>query len=110
MTTWSSALCCECGHLRTVSTKYTCRLDSNKTYDDGCDPRGWRVTGTLRCEVCKKSTCHARLRDDADPFFRDIAESRMTGCPGCGAPEGALCTDFMGRPLGGYCRARVVRR
>jgi hypothetical protein len=108
MTTRSNALCCECGQLRTVSINYKFRRDANKTFDDGLDPRGWRLTGTLRCVVCKRSTCHARLRDDTE--YRDSAESRMTRCPGCGAPDGSLCRDFMGIPLSRQCVSRLVEQ
>jgi hypothetical protein len=102
------ALCCECGNLRTVSTRFSFPRDENKTYDDGCHPGGWRATGTLKCPVCKQKTRHARLREPSE--FRDIAESRMTGCPGCGAPEGESCRDFMGHPLGRKCNSWLARQ
>ncbi|MGA8332960.1 MAG: DUF6315 family protein [Mycobacterium sp.] len=67
------ALCCECGNLRTVSAHHRSRKDDNRSGECDDDPRGWRVTGTLKCSVCGGKTRHALLRDD-DPEFRDIAE------------------------------------
>lgn len=48
-------------------------IDDN--YSGECDdnPRGWRVTGTLKCSLCKTKTRHALLRRDEDEF-RDWAE------------------------------------
>jgi hypothetical protein len=72
------ALCCECGHLRTFSPRYSFhRDDSNYARDGGKEEQfGWRMTGTLRCSVCKAPTRHALLRDNCDPLFRDVAEAR----------------------------------
>jgi hypothetical protein len=64
------ALCCKCGNLRTVSARYSPR---DRTADDGRDPQGWRMTGTLMCSECKTTTTHALLRDDK-PQYRDSAE------------------------------------
>jgi hypothetical protein len=111
MTTRNRALCCECGNLRTVSSNFWFpHADPNKTFDDGYDSRGWRMTGTLKCAVCKQKTRHARLRDDVDPEHRDRAESRMTGCPVCGAPDGMPCMDIMGIPFGRPCVERMAER
>jgi hypothetical protein len=52
--------------------------DSNKSIDDGTHPRGWRMTGTLKCAVCKSPTRHALLRDD-NPDYRDVAECEHMG-------------------------------
>jgi hypothetical protein len=69
------ALCCECGNLRTVSVNYSLPHDVNRSYErDPFDKRGWRVTGTLKCCVCKTKTRHALLRDNDKPEHRDIAE------------------------------------
>lgn len=67
------ALCCECGNLRTAARL---RRDGNTSFDDGRDPRGWRMTRTLKCSVCKRATIHALLRDDR-PDLRDMAEERQ---------------------------------
>jgi hypothetical protein len=67
------ALCCDCGNLRYVSARYAGRRepsDTNRSRDDGSDPRGWRMTRTL-----KASTVHALLRDDLQ-HCRDVAEDR----------------------------------
>jgi hypothetical protein len=71
------ALCCQCGDLRIVSGSHI-RRDGNRTVDDGCDARGWRMTGTVKCSVCKGRTTHALLRDDT-PDCRDCAEPRGDG-------------------------------
>lgn len=71
------ALCCECGMLRTVSWHYR-RNDANYTWDGrDADPqgRGWRSTGTLKCSVCRRDTCHAHLRDELSPEDRDRFEA-----------------------------------
>lgn len=71
------ALCCECGNLRTVSSNWSFRRDDNKTCDDDDrrhPGRFWRMTGTLKCATCKRSTRHAILRDDDIPEHRDGAE------------------------------------
>jgi hypothetical protein len=67
------ALCCECGNLRTVTANYKLPRDNNRSIECGDDPRGWRVTGTLKCAVCKAKTRHALLRD-ACGEYRDFAE------------------------------------
>jgi len=77
MTYTVRALCCECGNLRTVSNKYR-RCDGNYSSDAGVDPRGWHMTGTLKCSACKSATTHAILRDDC-PENRDFAELREYG-------------------------------
>jgi hypothetical protein len=73
------ALCCECGNLRTMSSRHSFgERDPNDSCDDGTHPRGWRMTGTLKCGVCKTSTRHALLRDDL-PEHRDVAEREHMG-------------------------------
>jgi hypothetical protein len=68
------ALCCECGNLRTVAASYRWRYDDpESSYDDDQDPRGWRLTRTLRCSACEAMTRHAILREDD---ARDEAELR----------------------------------
>jgi hypothetical protein len=67
------ALCCECGNPRTVSANYKRRNDGNQSGECDDDPRGWRLTCTLKCSVCGARTRHAMLRDDA---HRDFAELR----------------------------------
>jgi hypothetical protein len=69
------ALCCECGNLRTVSANHSPPRDENRTADARDEPRGWRMTGTLKCRVCRTRTRHALLRDDT-PDYRDSAEER----------------------------------
>ncbi len=59
-------------------------------------PDGWRMTLAMRCEVCKQKTVHARLRTTATECFRDVAEQRMAGCPGRGAPAGSAGVDKFG--------------
>lgn len=60
------ALCCDCGQLRTVSANFQFPYqDPNRpvvgyVFDD---PRGWRETGTLKCETCGQRTRHALLKD-----------------------------------------------
>ena len=69
------------------------------------------MTLSLKCEVCKEKTVHARLRDNDDPKFKDVAELRMTGCPGCGTPEDMPCTDLWGYSYAdGACHARRMAR
>jgi hypothetical protein len=71
------ALCCECGNLRTVSAKYKApRSDDNRSLECYDDPRGWRVTCTLKCSVCGTKTRHAMLRDACTVLHRDHAEMR----------------------------------
>jgi hypothetical protein len=71
------ALCCECANLRTVSANYSLPHDANRSYErDPDNKRGWRVTGTLKCSVCKTQTRHALLRDGEEPDARDFAELR----------------------------------
>lgn len=67
------ALCCECGNLRTVSANHRSRKDDNRSGECDDDPRGWRVTGTLKCSECGGATRHALLRD-ACGEYRDVAE------------------------------------
>lgn len=74
------ALCCVCGTLRTVSARYSPRLDENHTFDDGDRDqpgRFWRMTCTLKCATCGHSARHALLRDDVAPAYRDGAEARQ---------------------------------
>ena len=73
------ALCCECGNLRTVSANYRPPRDENRTTDASGEPHGWRMTGTVKCRVCKTRTRHAILRDDDSPENRDFAELREYG-------------------------------
>jgi hypothetical protein len=70
------ALCCYCGNLRTISANYHYRLDENRSNDAGPDRErhGWRMTGTLKCSVCKRPARHAVLRDEDGPHMRDNAE------------------------------------
>ena len=70
------ALCCECGNLRTVAANFNPLLDANRTCDDGDDQRGWRMTCTLKCPVCKTKTRHALLRAADKKQHRDFAELR----------------------------------
>ena len=70
------ALCCKCGNVRTVAALYRRGSDQNHSNDDGQHPGGWRMTRTLRCAICKASTCHAILRDDVAAEHRDGAELR----------------------------------
>jgi hypothetical protein len=79
------ALCCECGNLRYVSDGYR-RCDDNYTLDDNRHPLGWRCTVTPKCSACLTPTRHAVLRDNCEPRFRDIAETRMHLEPGTGVP------------------------
>jgi hypothetical protein len=69
------ALCCECGNLRTVAANYNPPRDANRTME-WVDPRGWRMTGTLKCPICATRTRHALLRDTDEPQLRDYAELR----------------------------------
>lgn len=74
------ALCCKCGNLRTVSTRYAYRVElgyDERSWDDGDDARGWRMTQPLRCSACKATTIHAVLLDAAAPDIRDGAETRQ---------------------------------
>jgi hypothetical protein len=67
------ALCCECANLRTVSGNYSLPNDGNLTYEyDYGDHPGWRLTGTLKCSICRTKTRHAILRDHDE--YRDFAE------------------------------------
>jgi hypothetical protein len=79
------ALCCECGNLRTTSAGYR-KNDDNLTCDDNLHPLGWRCTQTLKCAICRIPTRHAVLRDNCEPRFRDIAETRMHLKTGAGVP------------------------
>lgn len=56
------ALCCQCGHPRTVGANFYHR-DGDPNYAGGSftDKRGWRQTVSLKCESCGKSTRHALL-------------------------------------------------
>lgn len=71
--TRARALCCECGALRTVSSNFSFpRSDVDRVVEAAFDdPRGWRCTGTLKCDHCGRPTRHALLRDD---LRRDYAE------------------------------------
>lgn len=72
------ALCCACGNLRTANAQWARRFepaDTARSSDDGDDPRGWRMTRTLKCTACKAQTVHALLSDD-QPDCRDLAEER----------------------------------
>ncbi len=76
-TTRLQALCCECGDLRWVDRRYACRFetaDVNRAGDHGSDPRGWRMTRTLKCSTCMTKTRHALIRADDDSRDRDAAE------------------------------------
>jgi hypothetical protein len=66
------ALCCECGNLRTVRSRFRSR---EHIADDGRHPDMWRMIDMLACSVCGQETQHARLRDDY-PDHRDAAEER----------------------------------
>jgi hypothetical protein len=71
------ALCCECGNLRTVSSRHAGACgDPDRSSDDGLHPLGWRMTITLNCGHCGRLTRHAKLRD-GDPY-RDSMEERQT--------------------------------
>ncbi|WP_137149459.1 hypothetical protein [Mycolicibacterium sp. CR10] len=93
------ALCCDCGHLRTVSRRYSAPNDDNRTRDDNQHPRGWRCTMTLKCSNCRRPSRHAILRDDDRPDFRDIAETRQNLRPGEGLPHGTFGGDGPRRHL-----------
>lgn len=70
------ALCCECGNLRTTAARWSRRGDAGRSYENPHDPRGWRMTRTIKCSACKTMTVHALLCDDrAD--LRDMAEERQ---------------------------------
>lgn len=93
------ALCCECGNLRDVSARYAGRFepaDTARSTDDGNDPRGWRMTRTLKCSVCKAATVHALLCDhtqdhcDVPPDRGAQLTSKMLGALGFEIPAGAL--------------------
>ena len=71
------ALCCECGQLRTVSTRYQPRRDDNLSHFN--DPRGWRATGALKCAHCQAKTRHALLQDQFPPVIRDSFEAEIMG-------------------------------
>jgi hypothetical protein len=79
------ALCCQCGNLRYASANYH-KYDDNLTFDDNRHPLGWRCTQTRKCSICRAPTRHAVLRDDCEPRFRDIAETRMHLKAGAGVP------------------------
>lgn len=64
----TSALCCECGAMRKVSSRL-----SGLTLDDAGDVRG-RMTKDLRCGRCGTTTTHALLRTGQ---FADAAEFAM---------------------------------
>lgn len=86
------ALCCECGNMRTVSSRYSAPHDANRTQDDNLHPQGWRCTMTLKCPICRRPARHAVLRDDDAPEFRDIAETRQNLLAGEGLPLGTFGT------------------
>jgi hypothetical protein len=67
------ALCCECGNLRMVRSRFRSR-DSIGDLDSR-HPDLWRMVDMLACSVCGHETRHARLRDDT-PKHRDVAEER----------------------------------
>jgi hypothetical protein len=66
------ALCCECGNLRTVSSRFRSRGCIGDLDDRHPDRR---MIDMLACSVCGQETRHARLRDDY-PDHRDAAEER----------------------------------
>lgn len=69
------ALCCECGQLRTVSSKYYFgHRDENRSWGGFDHPQGWRVTGTLKCTQCGQRTRHALIRA-LDSRFDDYDET-----------------------------------
>ncbi|WP_205874432.1 zinc finger domain-containing protein [Mycobacterium camsae] len=70
------ALCCVCGHPRTVSGNYFFGSnDENRASGGfGDDPRGWLNTGTLKCVACGCRTRHALLRDPGSAHV-DYAEA-----------------------------------
>jgi hypothetical protein len=98
------ALCCECGNLRTVSANYSPHRDDNRASEVG-DPRLWRMTGTLKCSVCKAMTRHAQLRDDC-PEYRDAAEERE--CRRI-AGQGRQLQELSNEELLKFARRRVYR-
>jgi DNA-binding transcriptional regulator GbsR (MarR family) len=55
-----------------VSANYKAPRDYNRAGELDLHERGWRVTGTLKCSVCKTKTRHAILRDHDE--YRDFAE------------------------------------
>jgi hypothetical protein len=93
------ALCCECGNLRTVSANYGPPRDGNHSVEGCADPRGWRVTGTLKCSICKVKTRHALLRDGDKR--RDSAEPPEHRCADLPLAAGATeVTDWSRSPNG----------
>lgn len=71
-----TALCCECGHARTVKNTYWFSYkDENRSCDTMDHPLGWRVTGTLKCSNCGTKTRHALLREDDK--YRDNMERQQ---------------------------------
>lgn len=78
------ALCCQCGHQRTVSANhFTSMKDPNAPYGDQGKSLGWRSTRTLKCEACGERTRHAVLRgdDEKHPDWDEFHQRIALGAP-----------------------------
>lgn len=84
-----TALCCQCGRVRTVSKRYNGPRSRYAAWETGAEwaqrrmlelqrqglyvehQPGWRCLLELKCETCKVRTAHAFIREDQ---YRDTAE------------------------------------
>lgn len=77
------ALCCECGNLRNVSSNFFFpQDDENRASEcDFGDPRGWRCTGTLKCDQCRRPTRHAVIRkhDGHQNYLEELQQHVLGG-------------------------------
>lgn len=74
------ALCCECGHSRTVGANFYPRdRDPNRVGGRFTDKRGWRQTVSLKCDACGHSTRHALLPKPGADDWEELKQRFVLG-------------------------------